>query len=68
MATRLTVDETRTSLDHAVKQIKDTEDFIGSIYRNGSGPLTTKGVCNAALAALKEGRGELEKLICWFDS
>ena len=68
MATRLTVDETRTSLDHAVKQIKDTEDFIGSIYRNGSGPLIIDGVCKFAILDLRKVRGELEKLICWFDS
>ena len=68
MATRLTVDETRTSLDHAVKQIKDIEEFIGSIYRNGSGPLSTKGACIQVITSLKESREVLERVICWFDS
>lgn len=68
MSTRLNVDETRTSLDHIVKQIKDLEGFVESIYRNGTGPFGTSSVCYSATESLYDARSKIEGLICRYDS
>jgi len=72
MTTRLNVDETRTSFDGIRGQIKKLESSIMAVYKNGSGPLGTpediEKIVTSAVESLQEGRSEIERLICWYDS
>ena len=68
MTTRLNATETRISLDNFVKRIGNLESSILAVQRDGIGPLIFRGVCNSAVRHLELAQGELENLICQYDS
>lgn len=69
--TTLDVDETKVAFDQIRKQIKDIEASMLAVYKNGSSPLGISveisiGV-TSTVETLKQARGQIESLICWFD-